>query len=180
MSCRFLKGGRVLNFCFGTHDFIGYLTITLIIRSIFVSTFSPHVNVGSFIHVLNFRVTFRDKFERGNWEFVIRVGVTIVIEHIDPFHVCLWFVLTHSILDFMQKANLEELGTMELLVIKINGWFANVFILVVANGLGNNDAHVLSFYLEFFAQYMQLVKMYNIGRLTTMLVKNIGSFWFGE
>jgi hypothetical protein len=52
--------------------------------------------------------------------------------------------------------------------------------LVVANGLGNNDAHVLSFYLEFFAQYMQLVKMYNIGRLTTMLVKNIGSFWFGE
>jgi hypothetical protein len=54
----------------------------------------------------------------------------------------------------MQKENLEELRTMELVVTKINGWFANVFIMVVADGLGNNDAHVLSFYLEFFAQYM--------------------------
>jgi hypothetical protein len=54
------------------------------------------------------------------------------------------------------------------------------FILVVINGLGNNDAHALPFYLEFFAQYMQLVKMYNIGSLATMLVKTIGSFWFGE
>jgi len=46
--------------------------------------------------------------------------------------------------------------------------------------LGNIDAHALSFYLEFFAHYMQLVKMYSIGNLATLLVKNIGSFWFGE
>jgi hypothetical protein len=46
--------------------------------------------------------------------------------------------------------------------------------------LGSNDAHALSFYLELFAQYMQLVEMYNIGNLATMLVKNIGSSWFGE
>jgi hypothetical protein len=46
--------------------------------------------------------------------------------------------------------------------------------------LGSNDAQTLSFYLEFFAQYMELVKMYNIGNLTTMLVKNIRCSWFGE
>jgi hypothetical protein len=84
-------------------------------------------------------------------------------------------------LDFMQRENLEkELGTMELVVNGIYGWFAKVFILVITNGLGSNDAQALSFYLEFFTQYMELVKMYNIGNLATMLVKNIGNSWFGE
>jgi len=69
---------------------------------------------------------------------------------------------------------------MELVVTNINGGYAKAFIMVVVDELGNNDAHALSFYLEFFAQYMQLVKMYSIGSLATMLVKNIGSFWFGE
>jgi hypothetical protein len=55
-------------------------------------------------------------FERRNWEFVLIVGVNIVIEQINLFLVCLHFVPTHSILDFMQRANLEELGTMELMV----------------------------------------------------------------
>jgi hypothetical protein len=50
--------------------------------------------------------------------------------------------------------NLDELGTMELTVIGIYGQFAKAFILVIANGLGNNDAQALSFYLKFFAQYM--------------------------
>jgi hypothetical protein len=54
----------------------------------------------------------------------------------------------------MQRANLEELRTMELVVAGIYGQFAKGFILVVANGLGNNDAHAFSIYLEFFAQYM--------------------------
>ncbi len=90
------------------------------------------------------------------------------------------FVPTQSILNFMQKANLEELGNMELVVIRIYGQFAKVFILGVADGLGNIDAHALSFYLGFFAQYMQLVKMYSTSNLATLLVKNIGSFWFGE
>jgi hypothetical protein len=90
------------------------------------------------------------------------------------------FVPTHSILEFIQKENLEELGTMELMVIRIYGQMPRAFILVVINGLGNIDAHALSFYLEFFAQYMQLVKMYSIGNLATLLVKSIGSFWFGE
>ncbi len=64
------------------------------------------------------------------------------------------FVLTHSILDLMQRENLKKLGTMEVVVNGIYGQFAKAFILVVANGLGSNDAHASSFYLEFFAQYM--------------------------
>jgi hypothetical protein len=80
----------------------------------------------------------------------------------------------------MQKENLEEFGTMELMVNGIYGQTAKAFILVVANGLGSNDARTLLFYLEFFAQYMHLVKMYNTGNLATMLVINIGSSWFGE
>jgi hypothetical protein len=47
----------------------------------------------------------------------------------------------------MQRVNLEKLGTMELVVIRIYGQFANVFILVVVDGLSNNDAQALSFYL---------------------------------
>jgi hypothetical protein len=54
-------------------DPLGYLTITLTITSNFVSTLSPHLTVGSFIRVLNFRVTFINKFEKGNWEFVLIV-----------------------------------------------------------------------------------------------------------
>ncbi len=159
---------------------LGYLIITLIVESSFISTFCPYINVGSFIHVLNFGVTFKNRFERGDQEFVSRVGVTIVIEQINLLPICLGFFTTHSILDFMQRANLEELRTMELVVAGIYGQFAKGFILVVANGLGNNDAHAFSIYLEFFAQYMQLVKMYNTRSPTILLVKNIGSSWFGE
>jgi hypothetical protein len=61
-------------------DPLGYLIIILTIGSIFVSTFPPPLNVGSFIRVLNFEVTFRNKFERRDWKFVLRVGATIVIE----------------------------------------------------------------------------------------------------
>jgi hypothetical protein len=125
--------------------------------------------------MLNFEVTFRNRFKRGDWEFVLKVGTTTVIEQIDPFHVYMHFVFTHSILDFMQKVSLEELRTMELVVTWIYGRFAKAFILVVVDGLGNNDAHALSFYPKFLAQYIQLVKMYSIGNLVTMLVKNIGN-----
>jgi hypothetical protein len=126
--------------------------------------------------VLNFKVIFINKFERRNWEFVLIVGAIAIIEQIDPFLVYMCFVPTQSILNFMQKENLEELGNMELMVIRIYGRFAKVFILVVVDGLGNIDAQALSFYLGFFAQYMQLVHMYSICNLATLLVKNIRSF----
>jgi hypothetical protein len=64
---------------------LGYLTIILTIGSSFVSTFSLRLNVGSFIWVFNFGVTFQNMFKRKKWEFVLKVGATIVIEQIDPF-----------------------------------------------------------------------------------------------
>ncbi len=51
---------------------------------------------------------------------------------------------------------------------------------MLVDGLGNNDAYALSFYLEFYAQYMKLVMLYNTSNPTTMMVKNIGSSWFGK
>jgi hypothetical protein len=61
-------------------DPIGYLTIILNVGSNFVSTFSPCLNVTSFIWVLNFGVTFRNRFERGDWELVLKVGAIIIIK----------------------------------------------------------------------------------------------------
>jgi hypothetical protein len=71
--------------------------------------------------MLNFEITFKNKFEKRDCKFVLKVGATTVIEKINFFLVCLQFVPTHSILDFMQKANIKELGTMELVVTKIYG-----------------------------------------------------------
>jgi len=76
---------------------VGFLTITLIVGVAFVTTFSPPLNVGSFIWVQNFAVTFHNKFEKGDWSLVLRVGTTIMIEQIDSFLLDLRFVTTHSI-----------------------------------------------------------------------------------
>jgi hypothetical protein len=54
------------------------------------------------------------------------------------------------------------------------------FILVVVDGLEASDTQALSFYLEFYAQYVQLVNTYSTGRLAIVLVKNIRSAVFGE
>jgi hypothetical protein len=56
------------------------LTIIFKVGSNFVSTFSLCLNVGSFIQVLNYKVNFKNRFERGDWEFVLRVGATTIIE----------------------------------------------------------------------------------------------------
>lgn len=59
------------------------------------------------------------------------------------------------------------------MLIGIYGQSTKIFILVVANGLGYNNAHALSFYHEFYAQYMQLIELYNIYSLVTMFVKKL-------
>jgi hypothetical protein len=61
-------------------DPIGYLTIILNVGSNFVCTFSPRLNVTSFIWVFNFGVTMRNRFERGDWEFVLRIGAIIIFK----------------------------------------------------------------------------------------------------
>jgi hypothetical protein len=38
---------------------------------------------------MNFDVTFENKFEKGDWGFVLKVGATIMISHINRFSLCL-------------------------------------------------------------------------------------------
>jgi hypothetical protein len=78
-----------------------FLIVTFIVGATFVTTFSPHLNVGYFIQVQNFGVTFQFFFEKGDCSFVLRVGANIVIEHIDSFMLNLCFVVIHSIQSFM-------------------------------------------------------------------------------
>ncbi len=66
-----------------------------------MTTFSPRLNVDSFIRVQNFGVTFQNKFEKGDWSFVLKVGATIMIEQIDPFLLDIRFVAIHSIQNFI-------------------------------------------------------------------------------
>jgi hypothetical protein len=68
-------------------DKVGFFIVTLTIGAAFVTTFSPRLNVGSFIRVQNFEVTFQNKFEKGDWSFVLRVGAITIIEQIDPFSI---------------------------------------------------------------------------------------------
>jgi len=83
-------------------DKVRLLTITFTIGATFVTTFSPCLNVGSFIQVQNFIVTFQNRFEKGDWSFVLRVGATIMIDQIDPFSLAFHFVVTRSIQNFIQ------------------------------------------------------------------------------
>jgi hypothetical protein len=74
---------------------VGFLTITIYCKGyLFISS----LNVGSFIQIQNFGVTFWNKFEKGNWSFVLKVGTAIMIEQLNPFMLDLRFVDTHSIL----------------------------------------------------------------------------------
>ncbi len=81
-------------------DKISFCAITLIVGSAFVTTFPPWLNVGLYIRVINFGVTFQNKFEKGDWGFVLRVGATTVIKPIDPFLINLYFVATRAIQNF--------------------------------------------------------------------------------
>jgi hypothetical protein len=82
-------------------DKISSCAITLIVGSTFVTTFSPWLNVGLYIRVTNFGVTFQNKFEKRDWGFVLRVGATTIIKPIDPFLISLCFVAIHAIQNFI-------------------------------------------------------------------------------
>ncbi len=95
--------------------------MTLIFGSYFAIAFSPRLNIRGFVRFSNFGVTFSNKFKRGDWGLVIRVGVNITIKHIDSFPRLLHFVLTHTIQKFIERENLEDLGTLKVVVISIYG-----------------------------------------------------------
>jgi len=99
----------------------GYMIMTLTIESYFATSFYLCLNIGGFVHITNFGVTFHNKFERGDWGLVIRVGVSTINKYIDPFHMLLHFVPTRTIHEFVQNKNLEDLGTIKVFVISIYG-----------------------------------------------------------
>ncbi len=110
----------------------------------------------------------------------MKIGATILIKPIDPFPISFHFVAIHTIHSFIQRSNLEQLGTLKMVFTRIYGRFAKMFIFVPANGLKTSDTQALYFYLEFYPQYVQLVNLYNVNKPTTLLVKNIKSAIFGE
>jgi len=82
-------------------DKISSCVITLIVGLAFVTIFSPWLNVGLYIQVTNFGVTFQNKFENRDWGFVLKVGAIIVIKPIYPFLISLCFVVIHAIQNFI-------------------------------------------------------------------------------
>jgi hypothetical protein len=77
-----------------------------------------------------------------------------MIEYIDMFLFDLHFVTIHSIHNFIQQQDVQKLGTIKLVVIRIYGKSSKSFILIVVNDLRLNDTQVPSFFLEFYPQYV--------------------------
>ncbi len=98
-----------------------------------------------------FQNNFPKQVSKRGLGFIIKVGISIIIENIDVYPL-VWFVPTHIKQEFMRKENLENLGTIWV-VIRIHGRSAKSFIIVVLDGLGVDDTQALSFFLEFHAQY---------------------------
>jgi hypothetical protein len=69
----------------------------------------------------------------------VKIGVTIIIEPIDPFPISLHFVTIHTIHRFMQRSNLEQFGTLKMVVMGIYGRFPKTFIFVEGDGLKAGD-----------------------------------------
>lgn len=90
-------------------DPFGYLTIMLTVRFAFVTIFSPRLNFRSYVWIVNFNVTFRNKFERAI-KNLYWVGAITMIEYIDAFRLCLRFIPMHK-QSFMQRDDLEVFGT---------------------------------------------------------------------
>ncbi len=107
----------------------------------------------------------------------MRIGATI--EPIDPLPISLHFVAIHTIHSFIQKSDLEQLRTLNMVITWIYGRFAKTFIFVATNGLKVGDTQALYFCLEFYSQ-CATSELYNISRLATLLVKNIKRAICGE
>ncbi len=151
------------------------MTITLTIGSTSVTTLSPCLNVGLYIQIITFGVTFINKFERGDWGLDLRVGLIIMIEEIDLIPISLCFIATHTIRSFMQRESLEVIHTIEMILTSIYGRPAKAFVLVVVDGWEIVNMHALTIFSEFYVQYVKLVEMYATRRLATILIKNIGT-----
>jgi len=86
-----------------------YLTITSTIGSSFVITFSPYFNVGSYIQIINFWMTFKNKCKKGYWGLFWKLGQQLLKEKLIHFQsICVLHLHILSIVSCKDK-NFEEL-----------------------------------------------------------------------
>jgi hypothetical protein len=70
-------------------------------------------------------------YEKGNCGYVLRIGVSTLVEHIDPILVFLKFVAINSIHDFMMRGNLQELSYINTIVTSYYKKSNKSFILLI-------------------------------------------------
>jgi hypothetical protein len=124
-----------------------------------------------FIRVTNFSVYLKNGiFEHGDCSHSLRVGPMIVVEIIPPFPVSVSFLPTHTIEDFLGRECLNELGTLELVVVGVLGRANKQFILLVADSC--SSVHSFVFYHEFYSYYLLLAEAWSKGEVATFQIKN--------
>ncbi len=85
-----------------------YLTITSIIGSTFVIIIFPCFNVGSYMQIINFRMTFKNKCKKGYWGLFWKLRQQLLENKLIHFQlVCVLYLHILSIVSCRYK-NLEE------------------------------------------------------------------------
>jgi hypothetical protein len=131
----------------------GLNTITLLAIDGYVHQYSCKLHVSLFVRITNFNVYLKNgMFEYGDSSHNLRVDSMTLIKNIPSFPISLFFLPTHSVEEFMRKECLNELGTLELVVVGIHRKAKKQFILVVADSSSN--VHTFVFYHEFYVQYL--------------------------
>jgi len=73
----------------------------------------------------------KNKFDEGDWLFVLKVKLTTIIDSIDMLFVLLKFVFSHNIRKFIQGDDFKELGMIKTMITsRMYGRFAKSFFLV--------------------------------------------------
>jgi hypothetical protein len=81
----------------------------------------------------------------------MRIGPSTSVEVIPPFPIILSFIHSHNITRFLRREYLNELGTLELVVVGLYERSKKQFILIVADDM--DCVHTFVFHHEFFTQY---------------------------
>ncbi len=118
---------------------VGHMIIIFIVGFTFVNMFFAHFIMGVFLLILNFNVIMKNIYEKGNYGYVLRVGVSTLVEHIDPILIFLKFVAINIIHDFMKRSNLEELSYIDTIVTRTYKKSNKSFILLILYGLDPKD-----------------------------------------
>jgi mannose/fructose/N-acetylgalactosamine-specific phosphotransferase system component IIC len=76
----------------------------------------------------------KNKFDKGDLLFVLKVRLITIIDSIDMLFVLLKFVFSHNIWNFIQGSDFKELGMIKMMItIRMYGRFAksNFFLLMM-------------------------------------------------